>query len=423
MNAETAMPTDHRIRNDCRLCRSVNLEKVLTLASTPLANELLSEKELAGDQEKFPLALYFCNDCHHVQLLDVINPERLFRNYVYVSGTSPVFRQHFKDYADFVIDKYGVAEGSLIVDIGSNDGVLLGYFKDRGMQVQGVDPAKAIAQSATDGGIDTLGEFFTPEFATRIVAGRGPASIVVANNVFAHIDNLHEILEGVSLLLDQEGLLVIEVSYLKDVLEKILFDTIYHEHLDYHSVAPLRTFFAANGFELIDVMAIPSHGGSLRAVAKKKGGSYPVQDSVATFIDEEARLGLYLASTFRAFDTQIKALGNELLDLMKSIKSRGKSIVGFGLPAKATTLMHQFRIGPEFIDYIVDDSSLKQGLYSPGYKIPVVSSERLQIDKPDCIVILAWNFAVPIIAKLDWHIKGGGTVVIPLPELKIIGKI
>jgi SAM-dependent methyltransferase len=416
------MPMDYRKRNDCRLCRSTSLENVLTLAPTPLANELLTAEQLGSEQEKFPLSLYFCDDCHHVQLLDIVNPERLFRNYLYVSGTSPVFKQHFKDYAGFVIDNFGVAEDSLIVDIGSNDGVLLGYFKARGMRVQGVDPARSIAKSATDNGIDTLGEFFTPAIATQIVSDRGHASIVVANNVFAHIDNLHEILEGASRLLDQEGLLVIEVSYLKSVLQDILFDTIYHEHLDYHSVGPLRKFFAANGFELIDVMAIPSHGGSLRAVAKKKGGRFPVQDSVAAFIDEEARAGLYRASTFRAFDEQINVLGGELVDLMKSIKGEGKKIVAFGLPAKATTLMHQFGIGPEYIDYVVDDSPLKQGLYSPGYKIPVVSSERLQVDKPDCIVILAWNFAAPIIAKLDWYIEGGGTVIVPLPELKIVGK-
>lgn len=416
------MPSDHNKRDDCRLCHSTDLERVLTLAPTALANELLTEEELSGEQEKFPLAWYFCNDCHHVQLLDVINPERLFRNYLYVSGTSPVFRQHFKDYAGFVIEKYGVAEGSLIVDIGSNDGVLLGYFKDCGMKVQGVDPARAIAKSATDSGIETLGEFFTPKIATQIVADRGLASVVVANNVFAHIDNLHEILEGVSRLLDPDGFLVIEVSYLKDVLEKILFDTIYHEHLDYHSVAPLRKFFAANGFELVDVMAVSSHGGSLRAVAKKMGGRYPVQDSVAAFIEEETRLGLHVASTFREFDEKITALGSELLKLMQSTKSRGEKIVAFGLPAKATTLMHQYGIGPEYIDYIVDDSPLKQGLYSPGYKIPVVSSERLKIDRPDCIVILAWNFAAPIIEKLDWHIERGGTVIVPLPELRIVGE-
>ena len=236
------MPKDYKKRNDCRLCRSTKLEKVLTLAPTPPANELLSEGELDAGQEKFPLDLYFCNDCHHLQLLDIVSPERLFRNYVYVSGTSAVFRQHFRDYAEFVIENYSIAEGSLVVDIGSNDGVLLGYFQERGMQVQGVDPARAIAKSATDSGVDTIGEFFTPDIAARIVAGKGPASIVVANNVFAHIDNLHEILEGVSRLLDQAGLFVIEVSYLKDVLEKTLFDTIYHEHLDYHS--PLGIFTA-----------------------------------------------------------------------------------------------------------------------------------------------------------------------------------
>lgn len=416
------MSADHTKRDNCRLCRSTDVEEVLTLAPTALANELVTEDERSATQQKFPLALYFCNDCSHVQLLDVVDPDRLYRNYLYVSGTSPVFRQHFDEYAGSVVDKYGIAEGSLVVDIGSNDGVLLSCFQRRGMVVQGVDPAEAIAAQATENGIDTLPEFFSPDVATRIVTERGPASLVVANNVFAHIDDLHSVLEGVSRLLGDDGFLVIEVSYLKDVLEKVLFDTIYHEHLDYHSVGPLRRFFAENGFELVDTISIPSHGGSLRAVARKKGGDYPVQESVAAFVAEEERLGLYRASTFRAFAERIDALGDELLAVMNSMKARGKTIAGFGLPAKAATLMHQFGIGPEYIDFVVDDSPMKQGLYSPGYQIPVVASDRLQSDRPDCIVILAWNFADPIIAKLDWHIEDGGTVIVPLPQLRIVGE-
>ena len=416
------MSWDHRKRDNCRLCRSTRLEKVLTLGETPPANELLSAEELGGEQDKFPLDLYFCNDCHHVQLLDIVNPERLFRNYLYVSGTSPVFRQHFKDYADFAIDNYDIAKGSLIVDIGSNDGVLLGYFKERGMNIQGVDPAESIAESARARGIDTIGEFFTPDIAARIVAERGPASVVVANNVVAHIDDLHEILRGVSTLLSADGLFLFEVSYLKDVLEKTLFDTIYHEHVDYHAVGPLCNFFAVNGFELVDVMTVPSHGGSLRAVVKKKNGSYPLQDSVQDFIKQENRLGLYRASTYMAFGERINALGKELRNLLRSFKSGGQRIVAFGYPAKATTLMHQFAIGPEFIDYVVDDNPLKQGLYSPGYKIPIVSSESLRLDRPDVIVILAWNFADPIIAKLEWFLAGGGTVIVPLPKLEVVSR-
>ena len=416
------MPVNYRKRDDCRQCGSTDLEKVLALAPTPPANELLREQQLAAEQEKFPLDLYFCNECHHLQLLDIVSPERLFRNYVYVSGTSAVFRQHFEDYAEWVIDTYGIAPGSLIVDIGSNDGVLLGYFKERGMSVQGVDPAREIAESASAKGIDTIAEFFTPEIADQIVADKGRASVVVANNIFAHVDRPELILEGVARLMGPDCLFVVEVSYLKDVLEKTLFDTIYHEHLDYHSVGPLQRFFAANGFELVDVMAVPSHGGSLRAVAKRKGGAYPVQDSVEQFISQEDRLGLYRASTYRDFGKQINDLGKELRQVMTSIKSEGKRIVAFGLPAKATTLMYQFGIGPDYIDYVVDDSPLKQGLYSPGYGIPVVSGERLRTDKPDCIVILAWNFAEPIISKLDWYLSDGGTVIVPLPELKIVSK-
>jgi len=416
------MFTSHQLRHDCRLCHSAKLDKVLSLASTPPANELLVASGDVKAQEKFPLDLYFCTECYHLQLLDVVSPERLFNNYVYVSGTTPSFRQHFQQYASQIIKDYAVDIDSLIVDIGSNDGTLLSSFKDLGMRVQGVDPAIEISAKASANGIDTITAFFTSEIAQNIKESKGTAKIVLANNVFAHVDNLHGILEGVNILLDLDGIFVIEVSYLKDVIDKTLFDTIYHEHLDYHSVGPLRSFFKKNQFEVIDVVAIESHGGSIRVVAQKKNGKYRERPSVDSFVAREAASGLFLAETFRSFEHKINRLGHDLKKLISSVKAEGKTIAGYGLPAKATTLMHQFDIGSDAIDYVVDDSPLKQNLYSPGYGIKIVNSQVLKTDTPDYIIVLAWNFAEPIIKNLNWFLEDGGIIVVPLPEIKIVRK-
>jgi SAM-dependent methyltransferase len=416
------MPASHFHRSDCRLCNSTNVEEVFSLAPTPPANELLSASADAALQESFPLDLSFCNDCYHLQLFDVVNPGRLFSNYVYVSGTAPSFRRHFERYAAEVIEQYTVEQDSLIVDIGSNDGTLLSSFKGMGMRVQGIDPAKDIAKKASESGIDTIADFFTADIAEQIRENKGRAKVVVANNVFAHIDDLHGILNGVDELLDQNGVLVIEVSYLKDVIEKTLFDTIYHEHLDYHSVGSLEAFFAANQFEIVDVCAIESHGGSIRVAIQRSSGTYEVKPSVASFIAEEAAAGLFSSDTYRAYENKINELGSELTNLIAEIKQEGKSIAGYGLPAKATTLMHQFNIGADAIDYVVDDSPLKQGLFSPGFGIQIVNSERLKTDTPDYIIILAWNFADPIIENLQWFLDSGGVVIVPLPTLRIVSQ-
>ncbi len=416
------MNATHQLRHECRLCGASDVEKVFSLAASPPANELLVAAEDASKQQKFPLDLYFCNQCAHLQLFDIISPERLFSNYVYVSGTAPSFRKHFAQYAEKIIADYNVEPGSLIVDIGSNDGTLLSAFKDFGMRVQGVDPAKEIAADANERGIDTIVDFFNVDVAQQIKSAKGLVKVVVANNVFAHIDDLEGILSGIDMLLAADGILVIEVSYLKDVIEKTLFDTIYHEHLDYHSVGPLQSFFLSHQFDIIDVTSIESHGGSIRVVAQKNTGPYAQQQSVAAFIAEEESIGLFSADTFRSFEHKINQLGKELKALIESIKKEGKTIAGYGLPAKAATLMHQFDIGPDAIDYIVDDSPLKQGLYSPGYGIEISKSERLKTDTPDYIIVLAWNFEKPIIENLGWFIEQGGTIVVPLPKLKVVRK-
>jgi SAM-dependent methyltransferase len=410
-----------RTRADCRLCGSRNLTLIMSLGETPPANEFVTAAERDTPQERFPLDLRLCNGCGHVQLLDIVDPNRLFRNYVYVSGTSPVFVDHFRRYAEAMVRMTSMPAGSRVVEIGSNDGTLLEFFKDAGMTVLGVDPARQIAAEATARGIETIPEFFDLTLAKRLKAERGQAALIAANNVFAHADDLHGIVDGIAHLLSPDGLFVFEVSYLLDVFEKTLFDTIYHEHLSYHTVKPLVGFFERHGMELIDALRVDSHGGSLRGIAKLRGGRFPKQPSVEGLIAEEARLGLHGPEAYRVFFNRIQERKRELTELLARLRREGRRIVGFGAPAKATTLMFHFGLGPQTLAYVIDDSPLKQGLYTPGHHIPVVPSSHLYdpVHRPDHALILAWNFAEPIIKKHQPFLDAGGHFIIPLPEVEV----
>lgn len=409
-------------RNNCRLCLGDQLERAFELEPTPPANELLHKHQLTDDQETFPLDVIRCGQCGHVQLAHVVDPERLFRNYVYVSGTSPIFVEHFRQYAEEVTRTAGLVTDSLVVDIGSNDGTLLRFYKDAGHRILGVDPAREISQRATDSGIPTDCRFFTTAYAKEVLLQHGPASIVTANNVFAHADDLRDITRGVSLLLKNEGIFVFEVSYLLDVLQNNLFDTIYHEHVSYHSVKPLAAFLTSMGLRLFKVSRVPTHGGSIRCFATKSLARFPLQPSVQELIQQEITSGLYQHDTYRGYVEDIVRMGTNLTELLRNLKSEKRKIAGFGAPAKATTLMHQFGIGQQYLDYIVDDSPLKQGLFSPGKKIPIVASDILQdrTTMPDYLLILAWNFAESIIKNNASFTKAGGKFLVPIPKLKVV---
>lgn len=414
------MSDHHHRRSTCRLCGGTHLTLVLGLAPTPPANAFVPAADLYKPQERFPLDLFFCHDCAHVQLLDVVDARVLFENYVYVSGTSPVFVRHFQAYADDVIARFRVPAGSLVVDVGSNDGTLLSCFAQAGMRVQGIDPARDIAADATSRGIPTIADFFTPALAAGIRADKGAAKVVTANNVFAHVDDLTGVVDGIRAALDDDGVFVFEVSYLVDVFEKTLFDTIYHEHLAYHSVQPLIRFLAANGMELIEALRVDSHGGSLRGVAQLQGGPRPVGQSVADAVALERRLGLDKAETFLAFARDIDERKRQLGDLLRGLKAEGKRIAGFGAPAKATTLLYHFDLGPDIIDFIIDDSPLKQGLFTPGMHIPVLPGSAIAEKKPDYLVVLAWNFAQPIMEKNAGFREAGGKFIVPLPQVEVV---
>ena len=407
-------------RDTCRLCTSRDVINVFSLAPTPLANAFVTEDKLGLEQERYPLDIWFCNGCGHLQLLDVVDPAVLYEHYVYVSGTSPVFVEHFKDYADYLIESFHPAPGGLVVDIGSNDGTLLRFFKDGGRRVLGVDPAQEISEATQASGIPVIVDYFSPKLADRIRAEHGAASIIAANNVIAHIDDLRAVMGGVRRLLAPDGVFVFEVSYLGAVVENTLFDTIYHEHVDYHSVKPLVGFFDQCDLELIEAIRVDTHGGSLRGVVQIKGGPRKTGGSVSAILAQEEAAGLDKPETFAAFAEHIDGLRTELAGLLRKLKAEGKCIAGFGAPAKLTTLMYHFGLEAELIDFVIDDSPLKQGHYTPGMHIPVVPAQALYERKPDYVVILAWNFAQPIMAKHTAYREAGGRFIIPLPKVEVI---
>lgn len=414
------MRSDCRRRDICRLCDGNNLEIALSLPPTPPANAFVGIDRVGVEQPTFPLDVYLCADCTHLQLLDIVDPILLFGSYVYVSGTSPSFVRHFEDYAAEVLSRYPPKDAGFVVDIGSNDGTLLRAFDKAGHRTLGIDPARDIAATATAAGIETLVGFFNSKMAQDIRRSHGPADVVTANNVFAHIDDLGDVTDGVEKLLAPSGVFVLEVSYLVDVVQKNLFDTIYHEHLSYHAVAPLIGFFARHGMQIIDAQRVASHGGSLRCIVQRQDGPRTVQTNVSERLEEESMLGLGQLKRYRSFDRDIEAIGRELRDLIENEKSAGKTISGFGAPAKLTTLMYKFGLDSRHVDFIIDDSPWKQGLFTPGLHLPVVSADILREQSPDYLLIFAWNFAEQIIARNQAFADNGGRFIVPLPRPRVI---
>lgn len=400
----------------CRVCKSKNLTRVLNFGPTPLANAFLNKKQIDEPEYFYPLVLYFCRNCYFLQLGHVVSPKLLFSDYVYVSSTSSVFVNHFENFAQEIVSRFSLNNQSLVIDVGSNDGILLKPFKRLGSRVLGIEPASHIAKLAIGQGIETVKEFFSVKLARRIVKKRGKAKIVSATNVFAHIDNLDEVIKGLDILLADDGIFISESPYLVDFLKKRYFDLVYHEHLSYWSIGSLITLFKRFDMEVFDVRKVDVHGGSVRVFIKRKKLKYKISKRVKEFLQKERAMKLDKIDTYVNFGKIILENKIALNKLLVKLKLKGKRIVGYGAPAKGNTLLNYFKIGEEFIDYIVDDNPLKQGLYTPGSHIPVVSLSQLQKDHPDYIMILAWNFADSIQKKLSWFKKKGRNFIIPVPK-------
>ena len=403
------------------MCGEGSLTKAMSLTPTPPGNDFLTKEELGRDEPVYPLDLYFCEACHHIQLGHVVDPKILYqKNYSYVSATSAYFVNHLKHYAKDMVERFDLKPGDLAVDIGSNDGTCLSFFKDKGMKVVGVDPATEIAGKATENGIDTIADFFGYRLAVELRKKYGTAKYITSHNACAHIDNLFDVVKGVEHWLDADGVFVLEVGYFVDVYSNTWFDTVYHEHVDYHTVAPFEKLFNRVGMELISVERISPQGGSIRVMAQKKGGIIKRDDSVDELIALEAKLGLDKAETLHKLNHKISQVRDKLHNLIHSLKADGKSIAGFGAPTKATTLMAHFGLDATVLDFIVDDNPLKQGLFTPITHIPVLSADALYKMKPDYVLILAWNFAEPIMQMHKKYSEQVGQFILPMPNPEIV---
>lgn len=406
-------------RNTCRLCESPNVELALKLAVSPPVDAYITADRLKEKQEAFPMNLYLCHACGHAQLLDVVSPKLLFGSYIYTTASSPGLVDYFRDYANNVCEKLKLAPGSKVMDIGSNDGTLLSAFKKNGMKVLGVDPAQDIAKAATASGIKTLPQFFNSQTAAQIRKERGPMTVITANNVYAHSDFIADMTDGIASLLAPDGVFVCEVSYLKDMITNMVFDFIYHEHLDHHSVKPLQKFLRAHGLYLFTIDHTPSKGGTLRCFSQLIGGQRPESPSVQQLSKEEDKFGLHELKTFRAWETRIEKAKHDLLKLVRKLKSEGKTIGGYGASATGTVLTYHFDLG-DIMKFIIDDNPIRQNRFSPGHHIPILSSQVLADQKPDYVIILAWRFADMIIQRNQKYLDQGGHFIVPMPEMKIL---
>lgn len=408
----------HR-RRTCRLCHATKLTVALKLHPSPLADEYVTSSQKGKRQPSYPLNLLLCDACGHVQLQDVISPETIYPDYLYETVSSPGLVEHFDAYARFIADQITPPPGSLIVDLGSNDGTLLGACKAQGFRVLGIDPAKKIAGLATQSGITTIPTYFIPTVAGTIKRKYGEASVITANNVFANIDDLDEVVRAVRILLSPTGVFIIETSYLLDCIANMVFDSVYHEHLSYFAVVPLISFFQTHGMEIIDVVHVPTKGGSIRVIVQRTEGQRKISSRVARLVKQEKDAGLQERSIFLDFAGRITKAKSDLLALLYDRQRQHKTLAGYGASNTSTTLLYHYQL-ERSLPYLFDDNPRKHFTFSPGAHIPVLPSRLIAEHKPDDIVILAWRFAQPIIARHTRYLKNGGHFIIPLPVVRII---
>lgn len=409
----------HYRRDSCRLCNSTAVECVFEFEPSALAESYLPRERAHEAAELFPLDLFLCHNCGHVQLLDVIDPVHLFANYVYTSDSSPGLANHFRAYATHVVRKLGLAPGAHVVDVGSNDGTLLRQLADCGLNVLGIDPARGIAHEATAAGVPTINSFLNEAAVDEVRRRIGHAQLVTANNVFAHNDDLSSMADAVCAMLADDGVFVFEVSNLLDTVQGLVFDFVYHEHLCYHSVKPIRAFLRRHGLELFDVERVASKGGSLRGYAQKLNGPRRVSQRVDDYVAMEQSAGLYDSRKYAQLYAQVEKLREQTVARLQRCRAAGLTVAGYGASATVTTLMHHFQIG-NLIDFLVDDNPIRHGTVSPGFGVPVHAPAALYEEQADVLIILAWRFADAIVAKHLAYLREGGTILVPVPVFREI---
>jgi SAM-dependent methyltransferase len=402
----------------CRSCGHSNLEPILDLGDTPLADRLVTNSQLAEPEPTYPLAVVFCPNCGLMQIRETVPPEVLFcEDYPYFSSFSDALLSHSRDNVLELIAERRLGPGSLAIELASNDGYLLKNYLEQGIQVLGIDPADGPAREAEKIGIKTLNAFFTADLSAELAAGGKRGDVIHANNVLAHVADTNGFVRGIATLLKEDGVAVIEVPYAKDLVDRCEFDTIYHEHLCYFSVTALDKLFRRHGLYLNRVRHLPIHGGSLRLFVERRE---QVDESVRALLGTERQEGVDRINYYRNFARRVEAVKDGLLSLLRDLRARGMTIAAYGAAAKGATLINYVGIGTDLLDFVVDRNIFKQGRYMPGRHLPILAPERLLERMPDCLLLLAWNFADEIREQQAAYEARGGRFILPLPEPKIL---
>ncbi len=406
----------------CRFCHSPLSRTFADLGVSPISNAFLSADQLNRMEPFYPLHAYVCDNCLLVQLDEFEQPGQIFNDhYAYFSSYSESWLAHARQYTELMIGKLGLDGKSFVVEIASNDGYLLQYFVKKGIPVLGVEPSGNVAAVAKDKGIDTLVTFFTARLAKKLVSERGKADLILGNNVLAHVPALNDFIEGLGLLLAENGVITMEFPHLLRLMAENQFDTIYHEHFSYFSFRTVTRIFATHGLRVFDVERLRTHGGSLRIYAcHQQSRNHADQPSIADLLTEEQRAGLDQIGSYSAFAQQVTKTKRELLDFLISKKRQNKTIVGYGAPAKGNTLLNFCGIRTDFIDFTVDKSPHKQGMFLPGTHIPIFEPARIMQTKPDYVLILPWNLKDEIVAEMSAVRSWGGKFAVPIPQVTVL---
>lgn len=404
----------------CRFCDNMLKHTFVDLGVSPLSNSFLDTDRLREMEPFFPLHVYVCEACYLVQLPEAQSPEEIFSDYAYFSSFSDSWLRHAKDYTSLMIDRFGFDSQSQVIEIASNDGYLLQYFKEKDIPVLGIEPAKNVAKIAQDAGIPTIVKFFGTQTAQELADEGKLADLLLGNNVLAHVPDINDFVAGMKIVLKPHGVITMEFPHLMRLMDENQFDTIYHEHYSYLSLLSVEKIFASHGLTLFDVDELPTHGGSLRLYARHNGdGTKPVGQRILDLRKKEASAGLDSLDCYHSFSEKVKETKRKILAFLIKAKSEGKTIVGYGAPAKGNTLLNYCGIRTDFIDFTVDRSPHKQNLYLPGTHIPIYSPDNIREAKPDFLVILPWNLKEEVMEQMSHIREWGGTFVVFIPEVKV----
>lgn len=405
----------------CRFCRCKINDVFVDLGTSPLSNAFLSKENLEEPEKIFPLKVFVCKNCFLVQLPEFENRENIFRDYVYFSSYSKSWLKHVESYVGMISEKIKLGKDNLVVELASNDGYLLQFFKKKGIPVKGIEPAVNVAKVAQDKGIETIVEFFGEKLAKNLVNKETKADLIIGNNVLAHVPDINDFVKGISILLKTNGVVNMEFPHVLQLIKHNQFDTIYHEHFSYLSLNTVKRIFEFHNLIIFDVDEIPTHGGSLRIYVKHKTNeNFEIKNSVKQLLEKENKFGLLDLSFYLEFSKTVESVKKELVNFFHNAKQNGKKIVCYGAAAKGNTLLNFCQIGKESIEYAVDNNPHKQGLYLPGSHIPIKNPEEIKKTKPDFILILPWNIKEEIMKDTLFIRDWGGKFVIPIPKVIII---